>query len=312
MMQIIRQKGDYAYAFSKYADPIATVRPGEKFIVETTDAYAGVLDSEDKIPSVVLAEQSKHKRLNPQTGPIYVEGAKAGDILIVKIHDIDLYRGWAVSALFENCGGLNATAQTRMLNAPIEERVWIYRQDGDHYKSRNHLSFPIAPFLGTMATAPEFEAFSSLSPFNHGGNMDCRDVKPGNIIYLPISVDGAYFFTGDCHVNQGDGEICSTALETAARVTLEFDIIQQKPLAWPRIESPTHYITVGSMRPIEDAVRIACCEMIDWMVELGWNKLDAYEYLSIGQGLYICNMVNTTFTVACSVDKMAALHFLDA
>lgn len=310
-MDIIRQQGDYAYTFSRFNEPIARVKPGEKVIVETTDAYAGVLNSEDQRPAEVLKECSRHKRLNPQTGPIYIEGAEPGDILEVQILDIDLYRGWAVSALFEGCGALNATSQTRMLHEPLPEKVWIYKQDGDYYKSKDHLRFPIVPFLGTMATAPEMEAFSSLSPFQQGGNMDCKDVKPGNKIYLPVAVEGAYFYTGDCHVNQGDGEICSTALETAARTTFVFKVIKgQKPLAWPRIESPTQYMTVGSMRPIEDAARIACCEMVDWMVSLGWDKLEAYEYLSIGNHMYIANMVNTTFTVVSAIDKKDANYYL--
>ena len=310
-MNIIRQKGDFSYSFSRYREPIATVRPGEVVVVETTDAYAGQLNAEDQRPEEVLKECSKHKWLNPQTGPIYVEGAEPGDTLVVHIHDIDLYRGWAVSALFQNCGALNATSQTRMLHDPIPEKVWIYRPDGDRYTSKNHLSFPIDPFLGTMATAPEMEAFSSLSPFNQGGNMDVKDVKPGNKVYLPVAVEGAYFYTGDCHVNQGDGEICSTALETAARVTLEFELIKnQEMLRWPRIESPTEYMTVGSMRPLDDAARIACCEMIDWMVSLGWDKLEAYEYLSIGNKMYIANMVNTVFTVVSAIDKNAARYFV--
>lgn len=310
-MDIIRQSGDYAYTFSRFNKPIARVKPGEKAVIETTDAYAGILNSENQLPSVILAECSKHKHLNPQTGPVYIEGAEPGDILAVHILDIDLYRGWAVSALFENCGALSATSQTRLLNDPIPEKVWIYKPDGDYYKSKDHLRFPVAPFLGTMATAPEMEVFSSLSPFGQGGNMDCKDVKPGNTVYLPVEVEGAYFYTGDCHVNQGDGEICSTALETAARTTFRFELIKGKnPLRWPRIESPEQYMTVGSMRPLEDAARIACCVMVDWMAELGWDKLDAYEYLSIGNHMYIANLVNTTYTVVSAIDKKDALYYL--
>jgi amidase len=89
------------------------------------------------------------------------------------------------------------------------------------------------------------------------------------IFYLPVRVPGAYFFTGDYHAGQGDGELCGVALEITAKVTLKFELIKQKKLDWPRIESPDAYMAVGSARPMEDAARIAYGELIVWMVEMG-------------------------------------------
>ena len=160
------------------------------------------------------------------------------------------------------------------------------------------------------------EAVSALTPFENGGNMDAPDVKPGNIVYLPVSVDGAYFFTGDCHAIQGDGELCGTALEISAKVKLKFRIIKDKKITWPRIESPEpaaepagrgspqgEYMVVGSARPMEDAARIAYAELIEWMTEFGWDRLDAYQALTQAGKLYCANMVDTYYSMVAKVSK---------
>ena len=170
----------------------------------------------------------------------------------------------------------------------------------------DYLRFPWKPFLGTIATAPELEAISTLTPFENGGNMDAPDVKPGNIIYLPVSVDGAYFFTGDCHAIQGEGELCGTALEISAKVKLRFEIIRGKKITWPRIESPDEYMVVGSARPMEDAARIAYAELIEWMTEFGWDQLDAYQALTQAGKLYCANMVDTYYSMVAKVSKNLA------
>jgi len=191
------------------------------------------------------------------------------------------------------------------LQAPLPETVWIYKiKDGMVTDTQNpRLSFPWRPFLGTIATAPDLEAISTLAPFDQGGNMDVPDTKPGNIVYLPVRVPGAYFFTGDCHAGQGDGELCGTALEISAKATLRFELIKGKKLLWPRIESPTEYMTVGSARPMEDAARIAYSQLIEWMVELGWDRMEAYQALTQIGSLYVGNMVDTTYSLVAKIAK---------
>ena len=137
--------------------------------------------------------------------------------------------------------------------------------------------------------------------------MDVPDVKPGNTVYLPVRVPGALFFTGDCHAGQGQGELCGVALEITARVTLTFNLIKERPIAWPRIESPDELMTVGSARPMEDAARIAYAELIDWLVELGWDRLEAYEALTQIGDLYVGNMVDTYYSLVAKVRKEYAI-----
>ena len=296
----IRQPGAYQFTFGPYAEPIARVARGETVVIHTIDAFADKLTSEDQAPSSVLGPY-----LNPQTGPIYIEGAKPGDTLVVKIEAIEATRDWAVSCLVPFFGGLTSTRFTATLQAPLEERVWLYkRQPNGNYAWRDRWEIPWAPFFGTIGTAPHIEAISSLSPGDHGGNMDVPDVTAGNTLYLPVHHPGALFYTGDAHAAQGQGELCGVALEIAARGTFTFDVIEGQTIQWPRIESPSEIMVVGSARPMEDAARIAYSELIYWMeADYGFDRLDAYQLLSQAGGLYVGNMVDTTYSLVAKCPK---------
>lgn len=294
----IRQEGPHSFTMGPYGEPLTTVKSGETVAVYTEDAFGGVITSEDIRPSEVLGDY-----LNPQTGPIFVEGAEPGDTLAVKIEDIEFTRDWAVSATIPFFGGLTSTNFTATLQDPLPERVWKYDVGGG-FARRGDWEIPVKPFVGTIGTSPQIEAISALAPGDHGGNMDVPDTSPGNTVYLPVRVDGAYFFTGDCHVAQGHGELCGVALEITAKVTLTFEVIKNQQIAWPRIESDEHIMSVGSARPMEDAARIAYTELIKWMVEdYGYEKLDAYQLLTQAGELYVGNMVDTTYSLVARCDK---------
>jgi len=303
-MRIIEQTSDHSYAFNRYLEPIARVKPGEMIMLYTEDCFKGLVQSENDLPSEVLTGAGY---LNPQTGPLYIEGAEPGDTLKIHIHAIEPNRDWAVSCIQKPLGGLTPNKYTPMLNEPLGEKVWIYRFDEHGMLTHDrYLSFPWEPFLGTIATADDLEVISALTPYAQGGNMDVPDVKPGNTVYLPVAVEGAWFFTGDCHAKQGQGELCGVALEISAKVTLEFGLIKNKKIRWPRIESPDELMVVGSARPMEDAARIAYAELIEWMTEYGWDRLDAYQALTQDGKLYCANMVDTFYSMVAKVSKKLA------
>lgn len=300
-MQQIHPVKPYPYAMGKYLKPIATVRPGETVQIFTEDAFEGRLVSEDQVPSEILGQY-----LNPQTGPIYIEGAEPGDTLIVHIEDIELTRDFAVSCLIPEFGGLTSTVLSPSLQDPLPERIWIYRRqpDGRFAYDPEKFSIEPAPFLGTIGTAPDLEMLSALTPFTHGGNMDVPDVRAGNKVHLPVRVEGAYFFTGDCHAAQGEGEACGVALEISGKVTLSFELKKASPLAWPRIESPTELMAVGSARPMEDAAKIAYKQLILWLEdEYGFDRWDAYQLVTQAGKLYVGNMVDTYYSLVAKIDR---------
>lgn len=291
---------NYSFVFGPYSEPIATVSPGEVVDVFTEDAFGSRVQSESDLPTQVL----EWPYVNPQTGPVYVEGAEKGDTLLVEILEIEPTRDFAASAFIPYFGGLTNTDRTALLNDPLPEQAFIYPiRDGEIELARGN-RIPFEPFLGTIATAPEVEAISTLTPGPFGGNMDVADVCPGNTVRLPVWVEGAYFYTGDAHGAQGDGELCGVACEITARVRLRFGLEKGKTIAWPRIESENEIMTVGSTRPMEDAARIAWTELIGWLVdEYGFSKWEAYQLLTQAGRMRLGNMVDPRYSMVAKIDK---------
>ena len=293
---------DYSYVFNPYREAIARVNPGDRVTIHTNDAFESRIQSESDVASTALATA---KFLNPQTGPLYVEGAEPGDTLAVRIESIEPTRDFAVSTLVPYFGGLTSTAMTRTLQEPLPEKTWVWKLDGERLTNDDvGVTLDWQPFMGTLAVAPDLEAITALAPGPFGGNMDVPDVCPGNTVYLPVWNEGALVYTGDCHARQGQGELCGVALEITSKVTVVFDVIKGKAIEWPRIESPDKIMVVGSARPMEDAARIANTELILWLEEEhGFDRLDAYQLLTQAGGLYVGNMVDTTYSLVASIDK---------
>ena len=297
---------DYSYVFNPYREPVARVRPGQRVVIHTEDAFESRIKTSEDLPSRALATA---KFLNPQTGPIYVEGAEPGDTLAVQMENIEPNRDYAVSCYVPYFGGLTSTLLTRTLQEALPEKVYVWNlheDDGGRYLLNEDIGvrLPWEPFVGTIAVAPDLEAISALSPGPFGGNMDVPDVRPGNKVYLPVWNEGALFYTGDCHARQGQGELCGVALEITSRVTVSFEIIKGGSIEWPRIESEDRLMVVGSARPMEDAARIAYTELIGWLEdEHGFSRLDAYQLLTQAGELYVGNMVDTTYSLVASIDK---------
>jgi amidase len=236
-----------------------------------------------------------------------VEGAEPGDTLAVRIENIEPTRDFAVSVLIPYFGGLTSTNFTRTLQEPLPERVWIWDlvdRGTNLVNEKVDVKLPWEPFLGTLAVAPDLEAITALAPGPFGGNMDVPDVKPGNTVYLPVWNAGALLYTGDCHARQGQGELCGVAMEITSKVTVVLDVIKDKAIEWPRIESDESIMVVGSARPMEDAARIANTELVLWLEEeYGYDRWDAYQLLTQAGGLYVGNMVDTTYSLVASVAK---------
>lgn len=290
----------FSYVFSPYPEPLASVRPGDVLDVYTEDAFESRIQSTGDLPTRVL----DFPKVNPQTGPIYVEGAAKGDTLVVEILEIEPTRDFVASAFIPYFGGLTATDKTALLNEPLPEQVFIYPLRDGAVELPRGIRVPYEPFLGTLATAPEIEAISTLTPGPFGGNMDVADVCPGNVIRLPVSIEGAYLYLGDAHAAQGDGELCGVACEMTARTRLRVDLEQGKTIDWPRIESPTELMAVGSARPLEDAARIAWVELIRWLAaDYGFEPLEAYQLLTQAGRMRVGNMVDPQYSMVAKLDK---------
>jgi amidase len=249
-----------------------------------------------------------------EVGPFLIEGATTGDTLVVRILKLRPNRDSAVSAV--NPSGISAVAgdsRTRVLNDPLPARRFEWRLDRGRNvgilelpgSASKRIEMPLKPMLGRLAVAPAGdEAFGGLWPGNFGGNMDAADAREGTTVYLPIFHDGAYFYFGDGHALQGDGEICGSGLETTMDVTFQFDLIKGRRIRWPRMEDADDIMVAGSARPLVDAFRIAQVELIEWLVEdYGFDKLDAYQVVSQGGHSRIANVVDPNYTIVAKFPK---------
>jgi acetamidase/formamidase len=293
----------YHYVYGPYVKPVLTVDPGAVVSVETHDAFEGKIKHETDSPTSIL----NFPYLNPQNGPIFVNGAKKGDTLAVYIEKI-VPRGpqpRGTTVVMPDFGGLVPTLDTPMLNAALPERVkklFIDAETGT--KWNDHITFPYEPFIGTIGTSPEIEAISALQPDYYGGNMDVPDVGVGAVIYLPVNAEGGLLYLGDCHAAQGDGELCGVAIEHPTVTTIQIDLIKDWTVKGPRLETPEFIMTIGSARPMEDAARIAYRQLIRWMADdYGFEEVEAYMLLTQVGRLRVGNMVDPKYSLGASINK---------
>jgi acetamidase/formamidase len=297
----------YAFTFGGVA-PLRRVAPGTALRLWSDDAFCGALTSTKDLSS----EKVDLRFVNPQTGPFYVEGAEPGDTLALHFVAMEPARDWGASAAIPFFGGLTGTDRVATLQDPLPDTTWIYELD----RARNTVGFvatstdlrvelPVEPMLGTVGVAPAGgEVRSSLVPDRFGGNMDTPQMRPGATCFLGVNVEGALFSIGDGHYRQGEGEACGTAVEGAMTTTLIVELIKGRPTPWPRIEDDTHWMSVGSSRPLEDAWRIGMADLVAWFGELyGLSAMDAYQLLSQVTEAPLANVVDANYSAVLKARK---------
>jgi acetamidase/formamidase len=248
-----------------------------------------------------------------EVGPIYVEGATTNDILVVRVLRVRPNTDLAAAQLYSSFGGLAGDATVRLLNDPIPPRRYLWRLDRQRMTGTTTLpdsrmrsvTVDLRPMLGRVAVAPRgAEAFGGIWPGDFGGNLDAPEVREGTTVYLPIFHDGAYFYFGDGHARQGEGEVAGTGLETSMDVVVQIDLIKGKRIDWPRLEDADYIMVAGSARPLIDAFRLAHVELIEWLAEdYGFGKWDAYALVGqVGENT-VANIVDPAYTVLAKFPK---------
>jgi acetamidase/formamidase len=247
--------------FSATIPPVLRIWPGDTVHTTTVDA-AGM---DEHGVSRVLGG-------NPQTGPFFVETAMPGDMLVVHLTRLRLNRDFAISD-----DGLVARATDSGLAVKLKDQFNMVRWhlDRDHgvatpEKPTAHLAkfiVPLRPMLGCIAVAPGFAAAppGSGDSGRWGGNMDFNEVVEGATVMLPVGQPGALLYVGDGHAAQGDGELNGNALETSMDVEFTVDVVPQKAMSGPRVESATHIMTVGLAGSVDDSLRSATASLAQWL-----------------------------------------------
>jgi len=302
--------GDKVYFTYCYAHPPAVrIKPGDSVVTSTRDASNDVFSPTDK----TVASKLDLTKVNPQTGPFYIEGAEPGDTLVVHIDSIDLNREFGWGASIPGFGLLAPEYKTAMVTPPAPDRLFVWHLDKSRKTGTLSLSnskigkveVPLRPFFGTIGTAPAGkECISSLIPGPHGANMDFNEVVAGVTLTFPVFEPGALFMLGDGHAAQGDGEIDGAAIETSFNVKFTVNLLKGKKTNWPHLINDNEIMSIGSTRPLIDALRLACVDMVDWLVtDYGFEKYEAVELLGETAHLYIANVVDPQYSVACALNK---------
>lgn len=283
---------DVVYGFSFDMEEKYRVSAGEEFVVETNDCFYQQIQSE-----VELIENLDHGAFNPATGPIYVEGAKPGDLLKVKIKKIEV-DSKGCSLTIPDAGFLPDRV-TKALTKIIEIK------DGFAIFS-DEIKIPIRPMIGVIgvATRNEDGLIATDTPYRHGGNMDTTDITAGTNLYLPVAAPGAMLALGDLHAVMGDGEVCVTGLEIPGRVTLEVELIKNKEIFWPILETKDSIQVIASDTDIEEALRLALEEMIR-ILEKAYDLSfeEAYILSSLGVDMKISQLVNPKKIARAAISK---------
>ncbi len=317
-MQRITREQARKYAFDWRDEPLLRVEPGESFEIETYDAGTGYFKTaEDKaIPAKRPGFDRTPPHANPIGGPVFLEGAERGDVLVVTIEDI-VVDDYSWVAIGPRRGPLGESTRWPELSADYTTKIFKHTpgpsgttRDGTlHFSDK--LSWPITPFIGTIGVCPDREVTTSLDgqgPW--GGNLDIRDAAVGNRIYLPICHAGGLFYLGDVHASQGDTEFTGTAAETKAFVRIKLDLVKKKRIPWMRIEKPNSIVSVFADKPLEAAVETATFNLMDWLImEYGFSPTDAYCLVSTCPDFRInvyqmCKIARLMYVAGAEIPKM--------
>lgn len=304
-------RNNLKFFFNKNYSPIIKVEPGETFIVETEDNVCGKIRSSTDLPTKEnLRELLETTPIlgNPVTGPIYIEGAKKGDVLEVEIIDIiPDKQGWAGFVAEENCfNPLKDSFKWRECHGPYVTIIkHIEGPSGTTSDGKavinSKILWDLKPFIGTIAVAPETEIISTVTgqgPW--GGNIDCREICKGNKVYLPIYNDGAILFLGDAHASQADSEFMGIADECRATIVLRCNVIKNKRIPYLRVVTPNSLIQINNGKPLDSSIMQAIMWMMDWLTEeYSMDKKEACIHMSINPEvrLHVYQLVGNLATV---------------
>lgn len=271
------------YTMSPDNAPVARVGSGDTLVFETSDCFGGQIACEsDKLGALDWS------RINPATGPVFVEGAEPGDTLKVEILNIDLEQQAAmVEAPGEGVTGAEAKEETTKI-LKIEDGKVIFN---------DKIALPLCPMIGVIGTAPADESIATGTPSFHGGNMDCKRIGEGAVLYLPVNVPGALLAMGDLHAVMGDGEVCVCGAEIAGAVTARVSVVKGQPLPLPFLVTKEHAMAIYSAEGLGAAAEGATLRMRSFLMEQ--VELEAHEagmLLSLAGDLRICQAVDPNKT----------------
>lgn len=259
---------DQVYRFSKDNAPCDTVKPGKLLKFKTLDCFSNKITDEN---TTMKDLDYGYEVANPAAGPVFVEGAEPGDVLVVDIYDIEVADEGTIST-DDHCGPLFETTGYRTKKIQIT----------DGFADFNGVKFPIDPMIGVIGTAPDGEDIINGYVGNHGGNMDNKKITKGTRLYFPVRVKGALLQMGDVHATMGDAELCGTGIEIPAEITVKVSLIKDFKLNWPVLETSDRWYVNACAQEFNEALVNASKELQRLLMDItGWDAEETYMYMSV-------------------------------
>lgn len=293
MSERISDEDGAIYEFTPNLQAAATVEDGASITIETRDSLDGAVQSNDDVIEAIPDE------VNAATGPIAVEGAEAGDVLAVEIEAIRLAEEAGRVITIDGFGLLDGEPE---IDAP--ETRMTPAEDGT--LSFEGIDVAVDPCIGTIGVAPESESYTTLTPHDHGGNLDTTDITAGSTVYFPVFQEGGMLAMGDCKAAMADGEMCGTGSEVATEIDVTLSVIDEPKtdIERPLVETADYWKPLASAETLEEACKLVNKDALSLLsAEHDIDTTEAYMLSSLVADLEISQVVDPLVTVREAIPK---------
>ncbi|MGM0447258.1 MAG: acetamidase/formamidase family protein [Methanobacteriota archaeon] len=291
--ETVTHRDGNVYEFGPAMDPVYEAADGESVTIETVDSLNGEIQRDEDLLEAIPEE------VNAATGPIAVAGASPGDVLAVEIEDVRVAedRGRVLTA-----PGFGLLQDDPEIDHPAT-RITEVAGGGEGIDFEG-IDVPIEPVIGTIGVATDGETISTLTPDDHGGNLDTTDVTGGTTVYFPVFQAGAMLAMGDAKAAMADGEMCGTGAEIAVEIDATLSVIENPAVSpnRPVLDTGDAVKTVASAGTLEEAVELANGDMLDLLAHHhGFSRTEAYLFSSLVGGLEVSQVVDPQVTARNAV-----------
>lgn len=279
------------YAFSPDLQPALSVAQGEEFVLETHDCFSGQLKSEKD-----LLDALDWDRVNPATGPVYIDNVSPGDVLRVDI----------IKLTVTSHATMVAVPGEGVLGDQITDmETSLLRYAGDRVIFKDKIAIPMSPMVGVIGVVPAEGKHPNGEPGVHGGNMDCTLIAEDTSVYFTAQVPGALFGCGDFHAVMGDGEIVVCGAETPGEIHLKARVVPElKGLPTPLVVTSDLIAAIASASSLDLAGNIATHNMSDFLTRFASLTVnDAGLLMSLVGQLKVCQVVDPQKTARFEFPK---------
>lgn len=290
MLKINRDQ--FVFSMDKDNQPVARAKDGDTVIFDMMNCFSDTVKTEEDTISTI-----DFNKVNPATGPLYIEGAEVGDVLQVKIEEISLDDyGVVVSAPALNKYFSSDITEEETVICPIDDEAGMFEFQG--------VSLPINKHIGVIGTAAAGEGVTTGTPRMHGGNMDNKQIKEGSTLYLPVNTPGGLLAMGDMHASMGDGEVWGCGLEVGGQARVQVKVLKNSQIPTPFVETEEAYYAFGAGEEIAEAITLANDNLHKFLMQkanLTYNQ--AGMLMTLKADLAACQVVNPDASFRIGIEK---------